>query len=127
MHAHGRDRAARRLVGLRAPVVGRNELPGRGGVLRHHRHHAAEPAVMQAFAGFDHRRMKAAVEADRQHDAGLLRGADYGLRAGAVERQRLLDVDVLAGLRRAITCSAWRLCGVASTTASIDGSARIAS
>ena len=90
-------RAARRLVRLRPPVVGRDELPGRGGVRADHRHHLAELAAGEALADFDHGRMKAPVEADRQHDAGAPGGGDRGLGARPVERQRLLDMDVLAG------------------------------
>ena len=93
-------RAARRLVRLRAPVVGGDELAGRGGVRRHHRHHLAELAVGEPLSDLDHGRMKAPVEADRQHDAGALRRGDRGLGARPVERQRLLDMDVLAGDRR---------------------------
>jgi hypothetical protein len=41
--------------------------------------------------------MKAPVEADRQHDAGTLGGGDRGFGTRPVERQRLLDMNVLAG------------------------------
>ena len=51
----------------------------------------------EPLSDFDHRRMKAPVEADRQHDAGALGRGDRGLGARPVERQRLLDMDVLAG------------------------------
>ncbi len=41
--------------------------------------------------------MEAPVEADRQHGAGAPGGGDRGFGARPVERQRLLDMDVLAG------------------------------
>ena len=56
--------------------------------------------VGEALADFHHRGMEAAVEADRQHDAGFLRRGDGLLGARPVERQRLLDMDVLAGRDR---------------------------
>ena len=96
-----------------------DELAGAGGVLADHRHDLADPAVGEALADFDDRGVEAAIEADRQHHAGLLRGLDGGFGARPVEGQRLLHMDVLARAAAAITCSACRLCGVASTTASI--------
>ena len=58
--------------------------------VRDHRHHLAELAVGEALADLHHRGMEAPVEADRQHDAGLLRRGDDRLGARPVERQRLL-------------------------------------
>ncbi len=66
-------------------------------MLRHHRQHIAEPAVGEALANFDDGGMETAAEADRQHDAGVLRGGGDRLRARVIKRDRLLDVDVLAG------------------------------
>jgi hypothetical protein len=40
--------------------------------------------------------MKAPAVADGQHDAGLARRRDRPIRPGAVERDRFLDMDVLA-------------------------------
>src|SRR5215469_17490001 len=46
--------------------------------------------------------MEAAAEPDGQHHAGLTCRRDCGSRAGQVECYRLLDQDVLAGLRRTL-------------------------
>ena len=97
MHADRRQRAARRFIRRGAPIVGWYELAGAGGVLRHHGNDGAEPAVPETPAQLHHRRMEAPAVADGQHDACLVRGLDRRTRAAAVERDRLLDVDVLAG------------------------------
>ena len=50
MNADGGECAARRLLGRRAPIVERDELRGRSGVLRHHRDDTAEASVLRALA-----------------------------------------------------------------------------
>ena len=97
MHADRRQRAARRFARRRAPVVRRDELAGAGGMLRHHGNDGAEPAIPETPAQLHHRRMEAPAVADGEHHACLVRGLDRGIRAAAVERDRLLDMDVLAG------------------------------
>ena len=100
MHADRRQRAARRFFRRGAPIVRRDELAGAGGVLRHHRNDGAEPAVPETPSQLDHRRMEAPAVADREHHAGLACRRDRCIRAAAVQRDRFLDVDVLAGGRR---------------------------
>ncbi len=96
VHADGRQRACRRLFGRGTPIVRRNELSGARGVLRHHRDDGAEPPRLEMATQRNHRRMKAPAVADRQHHARPLRRGDSGIRARAVERDRLLDKDMLA-------------------------------
>ena len=100
MHPDRGQRPARRFLGRGAPIVRRDELSGAGRVLRHHGDHGAEPAIPETVSYLGHRRKEAPAVADRQHHAGLARCRDRGLRAAAVERDRLLDVDVLARGRR---------------------------
>ena len=64
-------------------------------MLGHHGDHVAEPAVARAGAQFGDARMKAPGEADGEHQSGLARGRGDGKRAVKIERQRLLDKDVL--------------------------------
>ena len=96
MHAHGGQRSARRLRGGDTPIVRGNELSRAGGVLRHHGDHGAEPSLRQTLAEVDHGWMKAPAIPDRQHHARRSGGIDRAAGAGAVKRDRLLDVDVLA-------------------------------
>src|SRR5260370_1391378 len=96
MHADGRQRAARRFLGRGSPIVRRDELTGAGGVLRHHGDDGAEPSLGETPSHLHHGRMEAPAVADRQHHARLARGLDRPIGAGAVERDGLLDVDVLA-------------------------------
>ena len=95
MHTDRGEGAARRFVRLRAPVARCDELSGAGGVLRHHGHDLAELAVCQTVSHFDDRRMEAAIEADREHDTSFPGRIDDGPSARQVEREWLLDVDVL--------------------------------
>ncbi len=100
MHADCGEGPAGRLLGCRTPIVRGDELPGAGRVLRHHRDDLAETPVFQAVSDLDYRWMEAPAETDREQDAGFARGIDRSTRALAIERDRLLDVDVLACRRR---------------------------
>ena len=88
---------------------------------------SAERAAFDLFAQPRHFGMKAPVVAEAERDAGLAHGCDraFGFLFG--QRERLFAEHVFFAAAAAITWAACMECGVASTTASIAGSARIAS
>ena len=108
--------------GCARQLSGGDELPGRGGVLRHHRDDGAEPAVGSRLRDLDDRRVEAAVEADRQHARRPC--APRAAASPALGRSSVIGFCTwmcLPASAAAIICAACRLCGVASTTASMLG------
>ncbi len=65
-------------------------------MLRDHRDHATKPSLREPPSHLHDRGMEAPAIADRQHDAGFARGRDRPIGAGALERDRFFDMDVLA-------------------------------
>ena len=94
MHADRGEGAGRRLVGRRPPIVRRDELGGRGGVLRDHGRDCAEPAVGEPRPYFSNARMKPPGEADRKDQIRSTRRFGHGARTGKLEREGLFDEDM---------------------------------
>jgi hypothetical protein len=97
MHAGGGEGAARRFLRRGAPIVRRDELRGAGGVLRHQGDDIPESPVFETVPDLHNRGMEPPAIADGEGDASLARSGDRGVGARALERDRLLHVDVLAG------------------------------
>ena len=69
-------------------------------MLRHHADDLSQPAVAQPLPQLAERGVESSTVTDRQHDAGLARRLDRGLRARLIERDRLFHQNVLARRRR---------------------------
>ena len=96
------------LVGEHAAVIGPGAAPGVLIVIglvaapaHAHRaeNQAAEAAGLQRLARLHHRNVEAILLDDEQLDAGLVAGADHVVGVLQPQRHRLLDDDVLSGLR----------------------------
>jgi hypothetical protein len=83
--------------GAARPIVERDKLRGRGGVLRHHGDDAAEASILRAGVKLNKTGMKAAIKADGEHAACLVGGVRDVARTFKIKGQRLFDEDVLAG------------------------------
>ena len=119
VHAHRRQPAARRLVPVRAPRVRLQRQRIRKRHRRFDVQDRAELARADPLAQLGHLRMKAAVVAEAERDAGLPR------RRRPPPRRRPSSARTAFHRRRACwpprprsTCAACSECGVASTTAS---------
>ena len=96
------------LVGQHAAVIGPGAAPGVLVVIGlvaapAHPHRAenepAEAAGVQRLARLHHRNVEAVLLDDEQLDAGFVAGADHVVGILQPQRHRLLDDDMLAGLR----------------------------
>ena len=71
-------------------------------MLGHQADDLSQSAVAQSLPQFAERGVEAAAVTDRQYDAGFLRCLNRGLRARAIERDRLFHQNVFARRRRAL-------------------------
>ena len=121
VHAAAGHAAGRAFLAALAPVVAAEAVGAGSAEIAFDVQQLAEAAVVEHAADFLQRRLKAPVVADGERHLAVGAGAHRGLRAPRGQGERLFGEDVLAGLGGGDDLRGMRVCGVASTMASIFG------